>query len=259
MKIALSGYGKMGRMVEHAAQDAGHQIVLKADPAAPGAVTIGSAAALAEAVKKSGADGVIDFTHPDAVLNNIYALAPLGLPLVVGTTGWYDGIPDVQKAVREGRSSLFYSPNYSIGVNLFYRIAEYASRLVCAYDEYDTALAETHHRRKADSPSGTALELAKAVMRGNPHKKEVIFETRGIPVKDEQLFVSSLRLGSVPGIHSLFFDSPADTIELTHTARSREGFARGAVRAFEWLVSGLAGGSLKRGELYTMDDLLGLS
>lgn len=246
-------------MVEQAASASGFEIVLKADISAPGALTISSADELAAAVKKSGADGVIDFTHPSSVLANIYALAPLGIPIVVGTTGWYDKIEDVRHAVREGRSSLFYSANYSIGVNLFYRIAEYASRLAASYNEYDTAISETHHRRKADSPSGTALELAKAVMRGNPHKKETVFGTEGEALRDDKLYVSSLRVGSVPGTHSVFFDSPADTIELTHTARSREGFARGAVRAFEWLVSGLSDGSLKTGELYTMDDLLGLS
>ncbi|MGI5173689.1 4-hydroxy-tetrahydrodipicolinate reductase [Treponema sp. OMZ 840] len=254
MKIALSGYGKMGRMIESAAQSAGHTIVLKADIGAEGAVRVGSAAELAEAVKKSGADGVIDFTHPASVVENILALTHLGLPIVVGTTGWYDKLEEVRRAAQTGGACVFYSANYSIGVNLFYRIAEYAARLTAAYSEYDTAVSETHHRRKADSPSGTALDLAKAVMRGNPHKKETVFNAQDI--KDDRLYVASLRVGSVPGTHRVYFDSPADTIELTHCARSREGFACGAVRAFEWLAGGLANGSLKKGALYTMDDML---
>ena len=133
---------------------------------------------------------------------------------------------------------------------MFYRIAEYASRLISSYDEYDTAVLETHHRHKADSPSGTALEIARALMRANPAKKEITLGALHGAPKSEQLHVASLRVGSVPGTHSVFFDSPADTIELKHCARSREGFASGAVRG------GLNNGSVQKGRAYTMDDML---
>jgi len=256
VKIALSGYGKMGRMVERAAIERGHTIVLKADTKAADADKISSAAELARAVSASGADGVIDFTHPSCAAENIFSLAPLGLLIIVGTTGWYDKLEDLRAALTQGGSTLFYSPNFSIGVNLFYRIAEYASRLISSYDEYDTAVLETHHRHKADSPSGTALEIARALMRANPAKKEITLGALHGAPKSEQLHVASLRVGSIPGTHSVFFDSPADTIELKHCARSREGFASGAVRAFEWLFNGLKNGSVQKGRAYTMDDIL---
>ncbi len=257
MKIALVGYGKMGHMIETIAKKRGNSIVATIDSYAKDAsVTASGPLEIAKAVKDSGADGVIEFTHPDAVLGNIEALLPLGKPLVIGTTGWNAHIDKVSSWVKKNNCSLFYAANYSIGVNLFYRIVEEASKLISDYDEYDTAVWEAHHAQKADSPSGTALEIAKRIMATNLKKTKIVTDAFHTKPQPEELHVSSTRLGTVPGTHTVYFDSSADTITLTHTARSREGFALGAVRAMEWLFEGLEKGSLSKGQLYTMTDLL---
>ncbi|HZK20098.1 MAG TPA: 4-hydroxy-tetrahydrodipicolinate reductase [Treponemataceae bacterium] len=258
MKLALVGYGKMGHIIEETAIALGHKIVATIDNYAKDAtVQVSAAAEIAKAVQDSEAEGVIEFTHPDAVVKNIQALIPLQIPIVVGTTGWYDTLDDIADLVKKENGSLFYSANYSIGVNMFYRIIEQASNLLSLYDEYDVAVWEAHHNQKADSPSGTALSVAHAVMAGNQRKKEMVVDAFHEKPKAHQLHVSSTRCGCVPGTHKVFFDSPADTIELTHTARSREGFAIGAVRALVWLKAGITDGFLTRGELYTMKDFLG--
>lgn len=257
MKIALVGFGKMGHMIQQIALKRGNEVVLTADPFAPDAdVKEQDSEKIAEAVKKSGAEAVIEFTHPNSVMNNINALIATDIPVIVGTTGWYAHLDDVKKAVKTNNASLFYAANYSIGVNLFYKIVKGAAAVISAYDEYDAAVWEAHHNQKADSPSGTALDVAKMVMEGMKKKTElVIGNFEGRP-KKEQLQVASTRVGSVPGTHTVYFDSVADTIELTHTARSREGFALGAVVAAEWMANGLKSGSLKKGETYTMTDLM---
>jgi len=258
MKIALVGYGKMGHMLEQAAISLGHQIVATIDSFAPDAsVKVTNSTEIVKAVQESGAEGIIEFTHPKAVIENIQALIPLKLPLVVGTTGWYDNLDKIKDLVKKENSALFYSPNYSIGVNMFYKMVEHASTLMAQYDEYDCAVWEAHHNQKADSPSGTALAVAKAVMNGNPAKTEMVFDAFHQKPEHNQLHVSSTRCGSIPGTHKVFFDSPADTIEITHTARSREGFAMGAVRCLNWLSAGISDGFLTVGNVYTMKDFLG--
>lgn len=257
MKIALVGYGKMGHMIETAAKKRGNIIPVMIDSYAEDAtLKTSNADEIASAVDASGVDGIIEFTHPDAVMNNIKALLPLGIPLVVGTTGWTSQLDFVKKLTKDTNSSLFYAANYSIGVNLFYRIVEKAASLIKDYDEYDTAIWEAHHNQKVDSPSGTALEIARRIMAINESKTEVVGDSFHARPQKNQLHVSSTRIGSVPGTHTVYFDSPADTIELTHTARNREGLALGAVRAMEWLFDGLGSGKLQKGEVYTMDDLL---
>lgn len=257
MKIALAGYGKMGHMIEAAAKLRGHDVVATIDISAPDAsVRVSSAAELADVVEKCGADGVIEFTHPTSVLENIRALVPMGIPVVVGTTGWMDKLDEVISLVKSSNGSLFYSSNYSIGVNMFYRMVKNAATLMAQYEEYDVAVWEAHHRQKADSPSGTALDIAKLIMEANPGKNEMIFDAFHERPQNNQLHVSSTRIGSVPGTHTVYFDSAVDSIELTHTARNREGLAMGSVRAMEWLLSGLEGGSLTRGQTYNMDNML---
>ncbi len=258
MKMALVGYGQMGHMIEACAKKAGHEVVLTVDPFAADAsvrIPAGNGAALAAAVRESGADGVIEFSHPSAVVGNITALLPLKLPLVVGTTGWSDQEDEIRSLAAECGGTLMTSANFSVGVNLFYRIVEEAARLFSRFDEYDTAIWEAHHIRKADSPSGTALEIARRVMKADPHKTEIVTDAFHEKPQAGQLHVSSTRVGSVPGTHTVFFDSAADTIELTHTARSREGFAYGAVHALERLSLALENGSLSSGALYGMNDL----
>ncbi|MCM1321938.1 MAG: 4-hydroxy-tetrahydrodipicolinate reductase [Bacteroides sp.] len=257
MKIALVGYGKMGHMIESVAVKRGNVIAATIDTyAADASVRASSAEEMAEAVKNCGAEGVIEFTNPDTVMGNISALLPLGIPIVVGTTGWSNHIDAVASLAETCGGTLFYAANFSIGVNLFYRIVSAAAALMKNFDEYDTAVWEAHHNQKADSPSGTALEIAAKIMAANSAKTEIVTDAFHSKPKPNQLHVSSTRIGSVPGTHSVFFDSPSDTIELTHMARSREGFAVGAVRAMAWLHAGLSNGSLLSGKLYTMSDLL---
>ncbi len=258
MKIALVGYGKMGHMLESSALSFGHKVVTTVDVAAPDAkvkIAAGDGAALADAVRSSGAEGIIEFSHPSAVMGNIQALLPTKIPLVVGTTGWTDRESEVVVLAAQSGGTLMRSANFSIGVNLFYKIVQEAATFVSNFSEYDVAVWEMHHNQKADSPSGTALEIARRVMAGDKRKTEMVTDAFHERPKANELHVSSTRCGSVPGTHSVFFDSPADTIELTHTARSRQGFANGAVHALERLVEMLENGSLHAGKLYGMADV----
>ena len=188
-------------------------------------------------------------------MGNIKALLPLGLPLVVGTTGWNDKKDEVAALAKDVGGAIMTSANFSIGVNMFYKIVEEAAKIMAEYSEYDVATWEAHHNQKADSPSGTALEVARRVMMGNPTKTEIVTDAFHERPKANQLHVSSTRCGNIPGTHKVFFDGTADTIELTHTARSREGFANGAVKALEKLSAGLKSGRLVKGKLFDWDDL----
>lgn len=258
MKIALVGYGKMGHMIEQCAKRAGHEVVATIDVIAEDAtnkVEAGDGAAVARAVKSSGAEGVIEFSHPTAVMGNIQALLPLGLPIVVGTTGWNNKYEEVSKMAADCGGIIMTSANFSIGVNMFYRIVEEAAKLMSEYSDYDVATWEAHHNQKADSPSGTAIEIAKRIMKNNANKTEMVTDAFHERPQAHQLHVSSTRCGNIPGTHKVFFDGTADTIELTHTARSREGFAVGSVKALEKLCSKVKTGELAKGMLYGWDDL----
>jgi 4-hydroxy-tetrahydrodipicolinate reductase len=246
MKIALIGYGKMGKMIEQIACSAGHEIAAIIDPVATGkniAKTIGEA-------NLDSTDVAIEFTQPGQAVDNITALAQKKIPVVTGTTGWLDRMDEIEKAVKSTEAALLWASNFSIGVNLFYRMAWYAAQLADNFPEYDVGGFEAHHNKKLDSPSGTAKTLAEGVLSKIGRKKKIVWETLDRKPLDEEIHFPSLRLGSIPGTHSLFFDSSADTIEITHTARSREGFASGAVRAAQWLITE------KRQGIFTIDDML---
>ena len=258
MKIALVGYGKMGHMIEQCAKRAGHEVVVTIDVAAQDAmvkVEQGDGEAVARAVKSSGAEGIIEFTHPVAVMNNIKALLPLGLTLVVGTTGWNDKHDEIREFAKKVGGTIMTAGNFSIGVNMFYKIVEEAAKIMSEYDDYDVATWEMHHNQKADSPSGTALEIARRVQLAYKNKNEIVTDAFHEHPAANQLHVSSTRVGNVPGTHKVFFDGTADTIELTHTARSREGFAVGTVKSLEKLDSAIKTGRLAKGNLYLWDDL----
>lgn len=258
MKIALVGYGKMGHMIAECAKSLGHEIVAAVDVVSEDAtvkVPSGDYGAVARAVKSSGAEGVIEFSHPTAVMGNIKALLPLGLPVVVGTTGWNDKYDEVNKLAADCGGTIMTSSNFSIGVNMLYKIVAEAVKIMEQWPEYDIATWEAHHNQKADSPSGTALTLAQTILANTKKKTEIVTDAFHEKPKPEQLHVSSTRCGSIPGTHTVFFDSKADTIEITHRARSREGFAVGAVHALEKLSEAVKTGALKKGALYTMKDL----
>lgn len=257
MKLALVGYGQMGHMLRSVAEKRGHKVVLTVDTFAEDAdFKPSSPAETASKIREAAAEGIIEFSHPSSVMGNIEALLPLKLPLVVGTTGWNDKRAEVEKLALSNGSFIFHAANYSIGVNLFYRIVAQTAKLFSNYDEYDCALWEAHHTKKLDSPSGTALEIAQLILNNMPSKKTIVTEAFHDRPKKEELHVSSTRLGSVPGTHTVYFDSSADTIELTHTVRNREGLAVGAVRALEWLRSGIDEGDIKPG-MYSMNNILG--
>lgn len=258
MKIALVGYGKMGHMLESTALALGDEICTTIDTFAPDAkvkLSEENYEELAEIIVKSGAQGIIEFTHPSSVMKNIEILLPTKIPLVVGTTGWNDKHQEVQELAAKTGGTIMTSANFSIGVNLFYKIVENAAKLINEFDEYDAAIWEMHHNQKADSPSGTALDIANHLMAGFTRKTQVVSDAFHSKPQPNQLHVSSTRCGSVPGTHTVFFDSPADTIELTHTARSRQGFASGAVHALKNLKAKLDSKSLAPGKLYGMKDV----
>ena len=258
MKIALVGYGKMGHLLRSLAESKGHTVAVTIDPAAPDAdvkTAPGDAQAVSRAVKSAGVQGIIEFSHPSAVMGNIKALLPLGIPMVVGTTGWDAQVDEVAALAASCGGVLLHSSNYSIGVNMFFKIVQEAAKLLQPFSEYDTAVWEMHHNQKADSPSGTALEIARRVMASNPAKTKLVTDAFHERPAADELHVSSTRCGTVPGTHTVFFDSAADTIELTHRARSREGFAAGAVYSLEKLVQGVQDGTFKRGQLYTTDSI----
>ena len=268
MKIALVGYGKMGHMIESCAKSLGHEVVATVDVVSEDAtvkVAAGDYEAVARAVKSSGAEGVIEFSHPTAIMGNIKALLPLGLPVVVGTTGWNDKHKEVAEFAASLRVLLTYtcvflhhsmtSSNFSIGVNMLYKIIAEAVKVLEEYPEYDIATWEAHHNQKADSPSGTALSIAKVILENTKKKDQIVTDAFHERPQPNQLHVSSTRCGSIPGTHTVFFDSKADTIEITHRARSREGFAMGSVHALERLSNGLKTGRLTKGNLYGMEDL----
>lgn len=258
MKIALVGYGKMGHMIADCSKSLGHEVVATVDVIAEDAsvkVASGDYNAVARAVKSSGAEGVIEFSHPTAVMGNIKALLPLGLPVVVGTTGWNDKMDEVDKFAAECGGIIMTSSNFSIGVNMLYKIVAEAVKIMEQWPEYDIATWEAHHNQKADSPSGTAITLAETILANTKKKNEIVTDAFHERPKANQLHVSSTRCGSIPGTHTVFFDSKADTIEITHTARSREGFAMGAVHALEKLSNSIKTGTLSKGHLYGMKDL----
>jgi 4-hydroxy-tetrahydrodipicolinate reductase len=262
MKIALIGYGKMGRLLERTALERGHTVSAVVDPFANDAKLPSGAAlykSIAEAGKLGGADAAIDFTQPDTALDNIRVLAKLGIPAVVGTTGWLEHLDEAKAIIKAADSSLFWAANFSLGVNIFYKIAACAAKLLDPFDEYDVGGWEFHHNKKMDSPSGTAKILVEKVLAEMTRKKKAVWDKLDRPPAADELHFPSLRVGSVPGVHALCFDSPADTIEITHTARNREGLASGAIQAAEWLLH-CAGPDKKAGDrrkgVFTMEDML---
>jgi 4-hydroxy-tetrahydrodipicolinate reductase len=234
MKIALIGYGKMGREIDSVAREQGETVaeVFEIDH-------IVQPNALADV------DVCIEFTTPDAAINNIRAAAAAGKDIVVGTTGWYEHLPEVRQIVRE--SGLLYSSNFSLGVNIFFRIVSRAAELMNKAVEYDPFIHETHHRQKADSPSGTAAHLSKLLVDRIERKKEVLADASKGKIPPATLHVSSTRAGFVVGEHIVGFDSEADRIELRHEAKNRRGFALGALAAARWLRG--------RKGIFTMDDI----
>ncbi|MEQ1924049.1 MAG: 4-hydroxy-tetrahydrodipicolinate reductase [Pyrinomonadaceae bacterium] len=220
MKIALIGYGVMGRLIHVLAENKGHEIVVAFDEPDRDI----SAEEMAE--KMSEAVVAIDFTVAAAVRRNVEACLLAGIPIVEGTTGWNDSREEIERLVADGGGAMVFGANFSVGVNLFYKIAAYAAELFAKFPEYEAFIEEQHHSRKKDAPSGTALKIQEVV--GKQLRKHADVDVR-VPV-------AATRAGNIPGTHRVGFDGPADQILLEHTARSRDGFANGAIIAAEWVV-----------------------
>ncbi len=230
MNIAITGYGRMGREVEQAALQRGHKIVSTIDPQS------GSYAELSEQAV-ANAEGIIEFGLPGGILDRIQFAADKNIPLVIGTTGWDDHIEEARALVQSQSASLLYGSNFSIGANLFFKIVSQAAALINNFDDYDIMIHEYHHSRKKDSPSGTALNIANIILDKNKKKNKICTEPLQREISPGELHLSSTRGGSIPGIHTITLDSPADSISLSHGARNRVGFAMGAVTGLEWLLS----------------------
>lgn len=226
MKVALLGHGNMGRVVAGRARTTGHEIgLIITAPDAPA-----DARALADRLR--GHDVAIDFTTASAVLRHVTACAAAGVPLVEGTTGWSEREGEVRRAVEQGGGALVFGANFSLGVQLFYRLVAHAGQLFRGLSEYEAFIEEAHHARKRDAPSGTALRL-----------RDLLGSAGDRPIS-----IASTRAGHIPGVHRVGFDSAADQILLEHSARSREGFAAGALLAAHWIMG-------KRG-VFAFEDVL---
>lgn len=243
MRAVIVGYGSMGREVERALVERGHEAVARVDAAAGR----GDARELSPQIAAK-ADVAIEFSVAGAVAANARRYAELGLSAVVGTTGWQADLDEVARIVAGSSIAYLHGSNFSLGAHLFFALVGRAARLVDRLPEYDLLSWEVHHRRKKDSPSGTALSLAKVITAASSRKKKVVTERLDRPIAPDELHVASVRGGEVPGIHTVLLDSLFDTVEITHSARSRGGFALGAVRAAEWLAG-------RRG-LYSVDDFI---
>ena len=244
MKLALIGYGKMGRIIETMALARGHEIVAIVDPEVRDrAIPHLTAEAVAPA------EVCIEFTRPNAATGNLLRLCQLGKRVVTGTTGWYQRLDEVAAVVEKHKGAVVYGANFSVGVNLFYKLVERAAELFGSLGDRDIFISETHHRAKADAPSGTAKRLAEIVLSKSTTKKHTAPPLLEGAISPDHLQVVSTRTGWVTGVHRVGIESPHDSIVLQHQAYSREGFADGALRAAEWLVTAKPG-------LYRFEDVL---
>ncbi|MVN92495.1 4-hydroxy-tetrahydrodipicolinate reductase [Mucilaginibacter aquatilis] len=233
MKIALFGYGKMGKIIEKIATDRRHEIVLIIDKDNLHEATV-------ENLQK--ADVAIEFSTPATAIQNMNLCFEAGVPLVVGTTGWYENLDEIKEKCIAGNNTLMYGSNYSVGVNIFFHVNRMLAKIMNNYPYYEVQVEEIHHTQKLDSPSGTAITIAEGVLENFDAKNEwknVLVTDTGEAADDaltnSQLLIESHRIENVPGTHTVMYDSEVDSIEFKHTAHNRNGFALGAVIAAEWL------------------------
>jgi 4-hydroxy-tetrahydrodipicolinate reductase len=237
MKIALLGYGKMGHAIEEIALSRGHQIVLR--------VSIDNLEDSTVAAIRQ-ADLAIEFTGPDSAYDNILRCFEAGVPTVCGSTGWLDRLEDVRKRCRQEQGAFLYASNFSVGVNIFFEVNRRLAELMAPHPDYNVRITEIHHTEKKDAPSGTAISLAEQTLEKIQRKKGWV---NHISDNLDDLEILSERVDPAPGTHRIQYDSAVDTIEITHTAHNRRGFAMGAVLAAEFLLG-------KKG-VYQMSEVLG--
>ncbi len=238
MRIALIGYGKMGKAIESIALDRGHEIVLRI-----GAQNLADFSG----ENLSKADVAIEFTGPESAFSNIQRIVAAGVPVVSGSTGWTTKLEDIRMQVTNVNGSFLYASNFSVGVNLFFELNKALAALMSSHPEYNVSMEEIHHTQKLDAPSGTAITLAEQVLEQIRTKKQWVNQPSGDAA---DLFIESKRIDPAPGTHSIKYASEIDDIEIIHTAHNRRGFATGAVMAAEYIAG-------KQG-IFTMKDVLGL-
>ncbi|QKZ12602.1 4-hydroxy-tetrahydrodipicolinate reductase [Spirosoma sp. KUDC1026] len=244
MNILLLGYGKMGKAIEQIALERGHQIAAR--------INVDNRSDL-DALTDDSVDVVIEFSSPEAAVDNITYCQKRGWPLVCGTTGWLGHRTEIEALCEEKKGAFFYASNYSIGVNLFFKLNKVLARFMHNYPSYEISMTEIHHTEKKDAPSGTAITLAEGIMDHIPTKNRWVdkAEPSAQIESTDAIAIESVREGVVPGTHTVRYESEVDRIEITHIAHSRQGFALGAVVAAEWLIG--------REGVFGMDDLLNLN
>ena len=240
MKIALIGYGKMGHIIERIALERGHEVVSKVDVDNQDEF---------ESEVFASADVAIEFTVPTKAIENYRKAWAVGVPVVSGTTGWNAVLPELKAEIAEKGYTLFWASNFSLGVNLFFELNRRLATMMNRYADYDVDMTEIHHTEKKDAPSGTAITLAEGILENLDRKDEWVLVDGQGSIDDSQLGIEALREGKVPGTHIVRYDSAVDSITIKHEAKSREGFALGAVVAAEFLVGKSAG-------FYSMSDLM---
>ncbi|HEY0091560.1 MAG TPA: 4-hydroxy-tetrahydrodipicolinate reductase [Flavobacterium sp.] len=232
MRIALLGYGKMGKAIENIALQNGHEIVLRKTSENP-----------FDGLEL--ADVAIDFSVPASAVVNITTALNAGIPTISGTTGWLEDFEIITALCEEKGGAFIYGSNFSLGVNLFFELNQHLAKIMCKFPQYKVQLQEIHHKQKLDAPSGTAITLAKAIIENSDYSSWALENN-----KPDEILIDAQRVENVPGTHSVFYNSSIDSIEIKHTAHNREGFAIGAVMAAEWLVG--------KSGVFTMKDVLGL-
>lgn len=232
MKIALLGYGKMGKVIERIALERGHEIVLRK-----------SSASSFDGL--DNADVAIDFSVPSSAVTNISECLNNGIPVISGTTGWLEDYNKMVALCEEKNGAFIYGSNFSLGVNLFFELNNYLAKMMSKFNQYKVTMEEIHHTQKLDAPSGTAISLAKGVIENSNYSNWTLENP-----KENEIQIDAKRIENVPGTHSIFYRSEVDTIEIKHTAHNRDGFALGSIIAAEWLVG-------KKG-IFSMKDVLEL-
>ena len=231
MKIALLGYGKMGKVIEKIALQRGHEIVLKKTDSNSFENLL-------------NADIAIDFSIPDAAFINISECLNNNIPIISGTTGWLNNYSKIEQLCNEKKGSFIYSSNFSLGVNLFFKLNENLAKMMRKFSQYSVSMQEIHHTQKLDAPSGTAISLANQIIENSEYQDWTLNQNT-LP---KEIYIDAQRIENIPGTHSVNYNSNVDSIEIIHTAHNREGFALGAVIAAEWLIG-------KKG-IFTMKDVL---
>jgi 4-hydroxy-tetrahydrodipicolinate reductase len=232
MKIALLGYGKMGKVIEKIALERGHEIVLRKD-----------SSDTFEGITK--ADIAIDFSVPTSAVSHISECLNQNVPVISGTTGWLENYDEMVHLCQEKNGSFIYASNFSLGVNIFFELNNYLAKMMKNLSDYKVSMEEIHHTQKLDAPSGTAISLANGIIENTDYVNWTLENPTA-----NQIYIDAKRIENIPGTHSVFYDSKVDQIEIKHTAHSREGFALGSVIAAEWLIG-------KKG-VFTMKDVLGI-